>query len=84
MQYFNSPGYLLEVKGSIETPRLRLGEPKVEFGDAAVMSSKDCGKQWALQVFTLKNIRFGEELFADCGTKYSFSSIRGLSQNSLK
>lgn len=71
-RYIIDPRYLPEDESSTEIRRLASREIIAEFRAAHVKSRGKYRKQHVLELFTLRNVRVGEELFMDYGMKYSF------------
>lgn len=70
IQYISNPRCLLGDEDSKETRRIKPREANVESGAAALKCRNEYKKQQALQLFMLRKIRDGDELFVNYGIKY--------------
>lgn len=72
MQYINDPRLLLDDEETTDCRRLSPRKANVQFGCAAPKPRAEHRKQEIMYVFTLRNVKDGEELLADYGMKYLF------------
>lgn len=63
MRYIDNLRYLADDEDSLQPRTLKPRKAIIESRAAAVRPRKDCRKQQALHVVTLKSIRVGEKVF---------------------